>query len=514
MKKTPIAIAIVGVLAVAYVGSSWYIGTKIESLTDSKITQLNTRLASEFALNGLDTPPYIEVISYDRGVFSSDVRYRLGIRGEEGALVLKDSVSHGPLPWKALSHGMFAPALAFSEATLDGNEPLSVKIKAFFNDQEPFQAYTRIGFNDTVTFDWKIASFKHDDEKYQADFSGLVLAGTGSIDAKEWDFTGLSDGLSVHNKDEDSPFRMTVGKIALTAKTQRGPFDIGVGTSSMSVDGLRVYEIDGSDDKEVSVKRLEISSGVSLADKTSFNAGATYKVDGIVLNQQDFGNLALDAQIRRLDGPALQGLTKAYEELINNGQLQSLEDPAEILALPGVRENVIGLLKQSPQLVVTLDATNSAGKSTADLTVDTAPPANPEQPGPEILQRVHATLNLDKAMVSDTYQHVLMLDGLTAEVAKEQVEASLPEALTSLVEEGALSLADNGKYTSYVTFEKGALVVNGEEVPPFMVPLLLGILLNGMDTPAMGGFGTDAPEQSPELEEFRFEEETIQPQQQ
>lgn len=505
MKKTPIAIAVVGVLAVAYVGSSWYIGTKIEKMVDTQITRLNTRLASEFALNGIDSPPYIEKASYERGVFSSEARYLVGIRGQEETLTLHDAISHGPLPWAALSHGMFAPALAFSQTTVDTNDPKAAKLKTYFGDKEPFIGYTRIGFGDSITFDWSISPFKHTADDVTIDFAGLSLAGTASTDGQEWDAKGGSAGLKVVAPQEANPFQLAFGKMDFTAKTQRSAFEIGVGESSLSVDGIAIENIDGDTDRNILVKRIEVKSGVALEGKNAFNANAIYTVNGITVGQQQFGDVVLDARINRLDGAALQGLSKTYEELMDSGKLRNITDPAEILGMPGVQENLIGLLKQAPQLLVTLNATNAAGQSAIELAVDTAAPANPARPGPEILQRIHATLTLDKNMVADAYQRFLVLDGASPEAAKQTVDETLPATLESLVEEGALSLADNGKYTGYVTFEKGSLVINGEEVPPFMIPLLLGMLASGIDTPDF------SQNSAPELEEFRFEEEQVEP---
>lgn len=508
MKKTPIAIAVVGVLAVAYVGSSWYIGTKIEKMVDTQITRLNTRLASEFALNGIDKPPYIEKISYERGVFSSEARYRLGIRGEETTLTLHDAISHGPLPWAAMSHGMFAPALAFSHSTVDANDPNAAKLKTYFGDKEPFIGYTRVGFGDTIAFDWTISPLKHAADDVTIDFAGMNLVGTASTDGQEWDAKGGSDGLKVQTLQVANPFLMSFGKMDFTAKTQRSAFDIGVGDSSLSVDGIAINNIGDNPEHNILIKRIAVQSGVALEGKSAYNLNAVYTVNGITVGQQPFGDVVLDARVNRLDGAALQGLSKAYEELMNSGKLHSITDPTEILNMPGVQDNLIGLLKQAPQLLISLNASNTAGQSAFDLTVDTAAPANPARPGPEIVQRIHATLSLDKDMVANTYQSALMLDGASAEDAKATVDATLPAALEGLVEEGALSLADNGKYTGYLTFEKGSLVINGDEVPPFMIPLLIGMLASGIDTPDF------AQGSAPELEEFRFEEEQAVPSQQ
>ncbi|CAK7062315.1 YdgA family protein [Kerstersia gyiorum] len=507
MKKTPIAIAVVGVLAVAYVGSSWYLGTKIEKMVDTQITRLNSRLASEFALNGIDTPPYLEKVSYERGIFSSEARYRVGIRGEEGSLVLHDAISHGPLPWAALSHGMFAPALAFSKTTVDANDPNAAKAKAFFGDKEPFIGYTRIGFGQTIAFDWKISPAKHSTEEVSIDFAGLNLEGTASTDGQEWDAKGGSAGLTVNDLEGENPFRLSFGKMDFVAKTERSAFDIGVGTSSLSIDDFLIDNIDNNSDRKISIKRIGVTSGVAEEGKTAFNANAVYSVNGINIGQQDFGDVVLDARLNRLDGAALQGLYKAYEDLMESGKLRTISDPSQILTMPGIQDNLIGLLSQAPQLLVTLDTTNTAGKSTLDLAVDTAAPAKLNQPGPEIIKRVHATLTLDKNMVAESYQRFLMIDGMPADTAKEQVEATLPAAMESLVEEGALTLTDDGKYTGYITFENGSLVINGDEVPPFMIPLLFGMLASGFDSPEI------SQGSAPELEEFRFEEEQVVPQQ-
>jgi uncharacterized protein YdgA (DUF945 family) len=100
---------LVVVLVAAWLGLSWYTGTRIEARTGELITRLN---AAWSAGAGSGVPmPQIKQVSHERGLLSSHARLALDIDGlPPGNLPEIDlTFSHGPFPLAALQQGQLTP---------------------------------------------------------------------------------------------------------------------------------------------------------------------------------------------------------------------------------------------------------------------------------------------------------------------------------------------------------------------------------------------------------------------
>ena len=123
MKKAAIA-GIVVALGAVWTGSAWYTGKKAETFVKQLIQDGNVDLQKLGERTGIT--PSIELISFERGVFSSTERFRVkfsipakdGKPGHDGEIEFVEYLDHGPFPLSNLSRGKLAPAMVASRFQL------------------------------------------------------------------------------------------------------------------------------------------------------------------------------------------------------------------------------------------------------------------------------------------------------------------------------------------------------------------------------------------------------------
>ncbi|MDR2839358.1 MAG: YdgA family protein [Azonexus sp.] len=108
MKKITILLAVIMLLAAAWLGASWYTGQQIEAALDKKVADFNT--AAQKIPQAVTQGMAIKPLGYERGLFSSHARY--GMAWGNGPMIEFDvALAHGPLPLPALAQGDFLPRL-------------------------------------------------------------------------------------------------------------------------------------------------------------------------------------------------------------------------------------------------------------------------------------------------------------------------------------------------------------------------------------------------------------------
>ncbi|TAM89903.1 MAG: DUF945 family protein, partial [Candidimonas sp.] len=112
MKKSVLVVGAIVVLAVAYVGASWYVGKRAEALVRQVVQADNQQIRQVLGAHG--TSATLSVASYRRGVFSSDAVYALSVRDARGAVAefkLADHIEHGPFPLSRVEKGKLRPLM-------------------------------------------------------------------------------------------------------------------------------------------------------------------------------------------------------------------------------------------------------------------------------------------------------------------------------------------------------------------------------------------------------------------
>ncbi len=116
-KSASILLGIVVAGGAVSAGGAWYTGTKLEGVLTNAIADSNKQMQT--ALAGSNSTATLELVSMDRGTFSSTAHYRLKgegeiFGGEPVELLFVDQIEHGPLPFSRLITLKWLPVMATS----------------------------------------------------------------------------------------------------------------------------------------------------------------------------------------------------------------------------------------------------------------------------------------------------------------------------------------------------------------------------------------------------------------
>src|SRR5690606_11936769 len=97
---------------VVWTGSSWYLGTQIQERLDDYLVKTNDYLKKEG-----DGRFSLEVVSFDKGLFSSDAVYKVNMNVPEISrlpreVLLSSHIEHGPVSLQGLLRGEFITGYA------------------------------------------------------------------------------------------------------------------------------------------------------------------------------------------------------------------------------------------------------------------------------------------------------------------------------------------------------------------------------------------------------------------
>ena len=105
-KPAVVLLGFVVAVGVVSAGGAWYTGKQLEPVLQTAIQNANAELKTSMA--GVDGTVNLELVSLDRGVFSSTAHYRVKAQGsafgEENPnreLLFVDHIEHVPLPFRA-----------------------------------------------------------------------------------------------------------------------------------------------------------------------------------------------------------------------------------------------------------------------------------------------------------------------------------------------------------------------------------------------------------------------------
>lgn len=149
MKKTALAIGIIVVLGIGYIGTAWYTGNVIENKLNNKIKEI-TQVANT------NQDKYNIAITYNdyhKNVFSTKLHLTITISPKDTTnsdikplKVFDDNLTihHGPFPLAALSNGVFVPQMAWLEYQM--NEQTSPELWKLAGNQPFFTGYLGISY--------------------------------------------------------------------------------------------------------------------------------------------------------------------------------------------------------------------------------------------------------------------------------------------------------------------------------------------------------------------------------
>ncbi|TCV99781.1 YdgA family protein [Biostraticola tofi] len=475
MKKTLVAVSVIVILGAAWTGAAWYTGKQFEQRLPGLVASANDRLNTAFPEAGVK----LAYQDYQRGLFNSHLNLVLQSDGSTGEnkplkpgeeIVLREAVSHGPLPFAQLKRGVLIPSMASVHSELV-NTPASKAAFDAAKGQSPLTAETRVSYNGDTASAIDLAELDYKGAETRVRSSGGSFDTDVSRDGKTVKIDGgISSLLIGYQKPGQNHEQLTLQEFKLENDTKASPQGYSIGNNTLKAKSL-AYNLDGKD-----ILVIDNPSQVTKADETDGKMGVNivYSLDKLSVQGEDFGSGKAVVNLSNLDPKALEQFSTHYHDQVE--QIMQHTGDIEPAALQSqitqaFLQNLPTALKGSPYLsIAPLSWKNSKGESAFNLTLNmndpaqsTEQPQTPEQAFSRYINKIEAKLTVPLDMATYTTAQVGKLQGYSAEdadkLAKQQVQG-----LAAMGQMFKLTTVKDDVLTSSFYFADGQINLNGQKM--------------------------------------------------
>lgn len=335
----------VALVAAAYSGASWYMGTKAESEIRKQVAEFNSTIATHYAVSLDEDAVHLKIVNYKRHWFSSAISYELLFDdGEERyQLLLEDELRHGPLPVAALLKGRLAPLLAYSELKLLPSQ----NVQPWFDSTQghtPITAHSFIDFNGSSKSQIDLAAV---DYKNEVGDQVQMQAATLKVNYK-----------TAENQvflDVDSPsFLLIDGEDGTEIQLQDTYFEGSLTNAleaqkSEAVLRIEQVSVNVAQSLEILVDQFTTKSAYGLQNNL-LDSSIYYDLARIRVDGHDIGQMELNLDAKRID----------YEVLALLSQSELVDELSELELQPVLER----FFSHKPELEIKpLSWKNTAGES-------------------------------------------------------------------------------------------------------------------------------------------------------
>jgi len=403
MKKWPLAVSgVVLAGAVAWVGSAWMLGRKAQDLIEQGVAQANQTMAEVVGQDPAVQGAQLGIEQYDRGVFSSNIRYALQLQDSNGQsvqLTFTDHLLHGPFPWQRLLGGDWAPVLAFSQVKLQASPLVQAWVDAH-QGASPLVATTLFRLAGQGQTQVAILSGGFDTAAGQrAEFSN------GTLDAT-FDANGVVQTM-----------QGTMARLALIEPTSQTLVFNGLRVRAQgSAAGIMAGQPNTTGKVDLEADKLSLMGpNAAQASLTGFSTTLTWQQQDNLLSGQaayaakqlmaagaDLGAVSAGIEVRRINLPAMTALIAEYQAMQVDAAAGSTPDPESSEAL---RRALFNLLASRPVIrLAPLSWETADGRFQGQVQLNLRQPGSQwlnAPPGlllPELIDQVDLNMTLDKAL--------------------------------------------------------------------------------------------------------------------
>ncbi|HJH24982.1 MAG TPA: YdgA family protein [Paenalcaligenes hominis] len=386
------------VVAVVYVGSTWYVGGRVKGEVHKQAAVVQDFLATHSSMALFDQKRSFNITHYERGLFSSTVQYEVELADAETDFTFKleDKIYHGPLP---IAAGHFAPALAVAEGQL----VRTVQTQAWFDaaqNQRPITTKTVFGFGGTVKGQAQLAAVNYTDPEAETTLTTETVAVGYDYQNKTGEITVdvTAPKLSVMNPEQ---FKLELSQLRIHVNANENPAQAHY-DSVLNVDTLH---LNSTETGVLDLKGLEAKANYAMQGEL-MNVAAAYALQQIVVEGTDYGRLDFDVKAKNLHQDLLNQMALVAES-------EQPEDEAKLRVLIGE------FLGYEPELEhAKLTWTNQSGNSAIATRMKGAPALVQHFKEGTALQgelsQVYEIVTLDIALSRPMLQQVLAGNGLMA----------------------------------------------------------------------------------------------------
>lgn len=510
MHKTGIALGLMIAAGAVATLAPWYTGTQLEGTLQASIGRGNEQLRE--ALPGAGAS--MELVSLERGIFSSTARYRVTLRepqSEDDApveLLFSDHIEHGPLPLSRLQAFELAPVMAVSSFNLE----LTDAVLPWFTGAgggAPLNGTLALGYDDSINGRISLRPLEFAAEDGKLRFSGMDLELTLGAQAESVHLAGGMDSLTFDVNRADGAGQIRLSGLNLSS-------DYRLGTSGFYVGGSRTLlakvEVLAEDRPPLLLQDFVLTDRIEEQGER-MSGSFDYDIGRLSYDGKLLGSAGLGMTLGNLDVAALQQLESLYKDFLVRLDSPEAADAALSEADEArLLEGVGALLAGKPSLSLDrLSLKTANGESRFNVKLDLDKPQSFELPPPELARqfvgKLDARLVLAKPMIRDlmTYQGSLEPGADQAAVAQQASETA--EMVGMMATSMQVGRVEGDNIVTSLSYADGQVDFNGQVMP---AEDFAGMLLAMAPPGAMGlmsGAGEEADESGLEGEEVDMDEQ-------
>ena len=476
-KPAVVLLGFVVAVGVVSAGGAWYTGKQLEPVLQTAIQNANKELRTSMA--GVDGTVDLELVSLERGVFSSTAHYRLkgqgSVFGEDNPnpeLLFVDHIEHGPLPFSRLVTLKWLPVMATSHYELE-KSPTTEKWFAAAKDVSPLKGVANIGYSRSVNGNIELLPLEFKDAAASASFSGANLNFDSTAEGQKVKADGFMNSFKIAGLDSKGEhFEAQLSGLTLASNLEKSTFGFYTGQNTVELtDSTFTF---GPQKAVLTVKGFEQKDSSETKDN-NLAGRVDYKIDEIGYQGKPVGSAAMALSMKNVDIPAMLVLTKLYQDKMQPVQAAAAAgEPAPELQLTEAEQalaeaNVNQVLAAKPQIAVeNLSLKTTHGESKFNLLVDLAKPASMELPpvelGKQMIALLDTNLTLSKPMIGDVAALQAQLGGVTDPKAIEQQSQMAAEMVSGMAVGTQLATLVGSDVVSKLHYANNEVTFNGQKM--------------------------------------------------
>ncbi|MGR6981012.1 YdgA family protein [Testudinibacter sp. P27/CKL/0425] len=461
MKKSVLAVSIIGALAVAWGAGTWYTGKQFEAKYAAQIEMLNKEIALYLPPTG-EVTLKVENVSYQRNFFSAEIQDKVVLRNKDSEYEVRfDShIQHGPLPLSNLAKLNLKPVLVAGQTQLAKNE-LVEKWFAVSKGQNPFVSDFSVSYSDNVVAKTRIAATEYSEDNVEFRSSEVVidsdtnLRGIGDLTLKldQILFHEKADGENVLNT-----AKIQFDDIAMNSSQQTSQWqDLSTGTQAWTVKNISfdLQPSEASADKplKLNLNEIEVASDAKQ-NGGFFDLLSKVQWQALRVGESDFGKFQFNLNVNKLDGESLNKLITLFRAMPADGEFTPEQEEQAM-------EAALTLLKKQPEVqFLPLALTNSGGTSQLNLDLGLAYPESENSENPvDYLSKLEFSSEINKKMLQQ------LIDQINTVVDEPKDPQEVYQQMVEQVMLSGSFIETPEAFTAKLILENGQFKHNGEVVP-------------------------------------------------
>ena len=464
MKLTGVVLGVVVLAGAAGMGGAWYTGGRIAADLEGHVAEIQQALSAE-AFPGLKVR--IDLQSHERGLFASEVRYRIRLTevesGESQDLLISDHIEHGPFPLSRLKAGQVQPLLAVSNLQLE-NTPLVEGWFTAVGGQAPLHGRIETRYDGGFSGTLQAEPVRVSDPQVLIESSGLNLHIQGEAQGKTLQLQGDLQSLAFEMLGTGRASQLRLSGLTLDSDLTLSSSGLYMGQSQLNLASL-LARAPGTPPVEFASIRY---SGESRENAGFVDARATQQFGSIRIGGTEIGSLHIGTSFSRLDAVVLKQISDQMSELAE--VLGQQENPQ--LRLQQIQSSVEQLLAGKPKISLDeLRLKSANGEASLKLAVDLDRPSGtleelpPEQLLPQLIQRFEVQASVDKGLIRDAVMLQTLANPSMDRAALQQDALMMAEMAGSMAVDSRMASLEGERLSSRLEYKAGMVDFNGQQMP-------------------------------------------------